>query len=96
VRPVKLDRLRPGPDQTVQIAALELVGVAGQRLEVADPVVAGAGPEDVVEGEGAERRVAAGAAAGDLDARAVDIPALAQVARSSRTVLDVDLAPPSA
>ena len=34
------------PDQAVEVAALELVGVPGQRLQIADAVVAGAGPED--------------------------------------------------
>ena len=85
--------LRPGPDQAVEVAALELVGVARQRLEVADPVVAGAGPEQVVEGQRAERGVAAGAAAGDGETARVG-PALGdQEARGVHAVQDVDLAP---
>ena len=60
-------------DQAVQVARLELVRVRGQRLEVADAVVAGAGLEDVAEGQRAQRGVAAGAAAADRQALAVDL-----------------------
>ena len=92
-RAVEGGGLRPGPDQAVEIAALELVGVARQRLEVADPVVAGAGPEQVVEGERAERGVAAGAAAGDGQTPRVRPAVGDQEARGVHAVQHVDLAP---
>ena len=62
-----IERLRLGirADQRVEVARLELVRVLRQHLEVADAVVAGAGAEDVVEGQRRQRRVAAGAAAAD-------------------------------
>ena len=62
---VQVAPLGIGPDQAVEVARLELVRVARQRLEVADAVVARAGREDVAEGQRAQRRVAAGAAAAD-------------------------------
>ena len=54
---VVVGRLRPRPDQPVEVAGLELVGVTGQQLQVGDAVVAGAGREDVGErqrGQGGE------------------------------------------
>ena len=42
-------RLGVRTDQAVEIAGLELVGVARQLLEIADAVVAGAGGEEIVE-----------------------------------------------
>ena len=93
---VEVGALGIGADQAVEVARLELVRVAGERLEVGDAVVAGAGREVVVEGERAERRVAAGAAAADRQALAVDLAALGQVARGGDAVVDVDDAPGAA
>lgn len=62
---VGLFRLRPGPHQFVQVAGFELVGIPRQGGQVADAVVAGAGLEGVVKGEGGQHRVAAGTAALD-------------------------------
>ena len=64
-----------GADQAVEIARLELVGVFGQRFEIADAVVAGAGSENIAESERAERCVAAGASATDRQSIAVDFAA---------------------
>ena len=91
--PVEIAALRVGADQAVEVADLELVRVVGQRLEVADAVVARAGPEDVAEGQGAERGVAAGAAAGDREPVGVDLARGDQVARAVDAVVDVDDAP---
>jgi len=54
-----------GADQAVEIARLELVRVFGQRFEIGDAVVAGAGFENITESERAERRISAGAATMD-------------------------------
>ena len=51
--------LRIGTDEAIQVAGFELVGVAGQSLQVSHTVVARPGPEDVAEAERAERRVSA-------------------------------------
>ena len=67
--------------------------VLDQRLEVADAEVARAGFEDIAEGKGGEGRVAAGAAAADREAFAVDVAALDQVERGVDAVVDVDDAP---
>ena len=90
---VKIASLGVGADQAVEIARLELVGVLRQRFEVADAVVAGAGFENIAEGERAQRRVAAGAAAGDHQAVAVDFAAFGQIARAVDAIVDVDDAP---
>ena len=64
-----------------------------EHLEVADAEVADAGREDVAEGEGGERRVAAGAAALDGEPVRIDVAALDQEARRGDAVVDVDDAP---
>src|SRR5262249_43959016 len=99
-RPLAVELLARGEggDEDVLVARLELVVVAAARLagqahEVADAVVGGAGLEQVAGGERAQRGVAAGAAAGDGQARPVDLAARDEVAGAVFTVLDVDDAP---
>src|SRR5690606_10627004 len=84
---------RVGPDEAVEVAALELVRLGGQRLEVGDPVVAGTGGERVPEGQRRQRRVAARRAAPDAEARGIDPPLLGQPPGSGLAVVDVDDAP---
>ena len=90
---VQLLPLRVRPDQPVEVARLELVGLLDERLEVADPEVADARRERVAERDRAERRVAAGAAAADREALAVDDPLLGEPAGAGDAVVDVDDAP---
>ena len=93
---VEIAPLRVGPHQAVHVAGLELVRVAGQRLEVADAVVAGARCEDVVEGQCAQNRVATSAAAADRESRRVGRALLAREACRVHAVGDVDHAPVAA
>ena len=83
----------PLADQPIEIAGLELVGVGGEHLEVADPVVARAGPERVVEGEGGEGGIAARAAAADREAGGVGAAGLGEVPGARDAVLDIDHPP---
>ena len=71
-----------GPDEAVEVAALELVGLGGQRAEVGDAVVARAGGEHLVERERGQRGEAAGRAAADAQPVGVDVAALDEVART--------------
>ncbi len=82
-----------GTDELVEIAGLELVGVLGQGFQLADSVVARARFENVVEGERRKRGVAAGAAAADDQAVAVDPSALRQPLGAVDAVLHVDDTP---
>ena len=82
-----------GPDQFVQIAALELVGVAGQGGHVGDAVIVGAGLEHRGLRQGAQHRIAAGAAAADGSLVRVDLARAAEIFRHRGHVLDVDHAP---
>src|ERR687897_3115381 len=82
-----------GPDQAVEVARLELVGLPGQGLHVADSEVARAGGERIPESERAERRVTARAAAGDHQSFAVNQATLGQVNCSVGAVVDVDDTP---
>src|SRR6266550_3857129 len=90
---VEIAPLGIGADQSVEIARLELVGVFGQRFEIADAVVAGAGFENVTKRQRAERRVAAGAAAADCEPIAVDFAAFSKIARAVDAVVDIDDTP---
>ena len=90
---VALGRLRIRADEAVEVARLELVRVARERLEVADAVVARAGGERVGRGQRAQRRVAAGAGAADRHPAAVDLAGGGQVARGGDAVGHVDDAP---
>ena len=75
---VHLPLRRPLADQPIEIPCLELVCIRRQHLQVADAVVARAGPEGVVERERGQRGVATGAAAADREA-------LVRARRSSRS-----------
>ena len=90
---VESRRFRIGPDEAVEVTRLELVGVGGQALEVGDAVVAGAGLEDIVERERAQRGVAAGAAAADGTAGRRRPRRARRGMRAGDAVVDVDDAP---
>src|SRR5579862_2580795 len=81
---------------TVEVARLELVGISGQRLQVADPVVAGPRAENrlaVLRGKGAQHGVAARAAAADGHAVGVNVASLRQIARAVDAILHVHDSP---
>src|SRR5262249_59270907 len=85
--------LRVGPDQPIEIARFELVGVARERGRVADTVIARATLEEIAEGQRRERGVAAGAAAADHAALVVDPALPGQELRAVDAVIDIDHAP---
>src|SRR5271165_2931122 len=93
--PIGLSVLWIGTNQPVQITGLEFVRVAGQRLEIADAVIARAPAEHFLafRRQRAERRIAAGAAAADHEPPGVGVPFLGEPARAGDAVLDVDKAP---
>ena len=93
---VEVGALRPRADQGVEVARLELVGVAGEGRRVGDAVVRGARREHVAERERAQRGVAAGRAAADREPGGVDVAARDQVSRRRLAVLAVDDAPAAA
>src|SRR5438874_10402732 len=93
-RPVELDLPRVGPDQRVEIARLELVGLDRERLDVGDAEVAHTGRERRgIESERAKHDVAAGATALYPGPLRVGLTLLGEVARGCDAVLPVDLAP---
>src|SRR5262249_41392181 len=92
-RDVQVAPLRIAADQPLVVVGLELVRLAAERLEVPDAVVAGAGREDLVEGERAENGESSRAAAPAEERTRVD-PALGGgEARPGDAVLDVGDAP---
>src|SRR2546421_663396 len=66
--------LRQRRDETIQVAAFELVRIAGESLEVADPVIVRSRLEYVVKGQCREHREAARTSAPDGGAVAIDKP----------------------
>src|SRR6476659_482735 len=69
------------------------MSVLGQRFDIADAEMTRARLENSSECQGAQRRVAAGAAAANHQAIAVDFSAVNQPARSVHTIIDVDNSP---
>src|SRR6266516_5167084 len=82
-----------GSDQPVEIARLELVGVARERGDVAHAVIAGPALKEVAEGQRRQSRVAAGAAAADDASLAVDPSVRGEEPRAGDAIVDVDDAP---
>src|SRR5512136_2422049 len=80
-------------DQPVEIARLKLVRVSGEGLQIAHAVIAGSGAKKVVEGQRAQSRVTAGAAATDRKTRCIHQTALHEIARARQAILHVDDAP---
>src|SRR5207302_8871915 len=78
-----------------QVPGLALVGVPGECRGVGDAVVAGPCREQVPEGEGAERRVPAGAAAADRQPGGVGVAALDEEPGGRNAVVDVEDPPPA-
>src|SRR5262249_34900073 len=71
------------------VVRLELVRLAVERLEVPDPVVAGTGREDLVEGQRAENGEPSGAPAPDQQRTRVDPALSGGEARAGDAVFDV-------
>ena len=94
-RPLAIARLhfRKRPDEPIEIARLEFVGVARQRGGVAHPVIACAALEEIAKGERRQSCVAAGAAAADDDARCVHQSAFCQEFGAVHAVVHIDDAP---
>ena len=77
------------PDQPVEVPALELVRLQGERLEVGDAVVAGARRERVAGGHRGQGREATRRATADAEAVRVDAALGGQPAGRGLAVLDV-------
>src|SRR5207302_11377090 len=90
---VEVLRLRPGADQRVEVARLELVGVLDEGDQVAEPEMVGAGPEVVARGQRGQGRVAPGAATRDGDAAGVGQALRDEVAGDVDAVVDIDHTP---
>ena len=90
---VQVTALGVRSDQGVQVARLELVGLLGERLEVADAVVAGADLEHVFERQRREGRVSPGAASAHYETVAVHFALSHEVERGVDAVVDIHDAP---
>src|SRR5215213_6521731 len=67
-------------NQPVKITRLELMCILCQRGQIADAIVARASAELIAKGQGAQRGIAARAAAGDRQPLAIHFAALCQIA----------------
>src|SRR6516164_2500301 len=85
--------LRIRSDQPVEVARLELVGVARERSDVAHAVIASPALKEVAEGQRCQGRVAAGATAADDASHAINPPLRFQEPRAGDAIVDVDHAP---
>ena len=91
--PVQFGGRGIGANQTVLIARLELVSITGQRLQIGNPVVTGAGGKDIVEDKSAERCVSTRASTADGHAFSVDVTSFFQIPCGVDTVLDIHNSP---
>src|SRR5262249_33205706 len=80
-------------DQPVEIARLELMGVARERGDVAHAVMASPALKELAEGQRCQSRVAAGAAAADDASLAVDPSLRGEAPRAGDAIVAVDHAP---
>src|SRR6516162_4872978 len=85
--------LRIESDQPVEIARLELVGVARKRSDVAHPVIARPALKEVAEGQCRQRRVPAGAAAADDTSLPINPSLHVEESSTGDTIVDIDNAP---
>src|SRR5262247_1136257 len=83
-------------DQFVSVTRLEFVSVHFQSFKVAHSVMARAGFEGVAKCEGAQRGIAASAAAGDRQPVSVNQPPLGKILRPVHAVIDIDDSPMTA
>src|SRR5687768_8924330 len=91
---ILLARLGIRTDEAIQVSRLELVRVAGKHLDVTDAVIARSGVEDPgLKRERRQRRVAAGAAAANNQARCIGQSGPDEMLRRPRHVLDVGDSP---
>src|SRR6266508_5209458 len=86
------DRLGTRADEVVVVVRLELVRVLVEGDEISDAVVRRPSRELVADREREQRRVAARAAALDLDTGRIDVAVFREIAHCRCTVLDVDFA----
>src|SRR5918994_2173010 len=84
---------RIGADEPVEVAALELERLGGQRLEVGDAEVARTGGERVAERQRRQGGVATGRATPDAQPVGVDPPLVGQPAGGGDAVVEVDDTP---
>ena len=63
--PIALGHGRPWPNQALQVAALEAVGILGQGGQIRDSIATGPHPKQVTVGETAQGREPTGTAAAD-------------------------------
>ena len=92
-RDIDVPSFRVGSDQIVRVARLELMGVARQRFEVADPVMTRPGPKRIAKGQCAQGRVSSGAAAGNSQPLGIDLAAGDQIVRPVDAVVHIDNPP---
>src|SRR5262245_21415797 len=91
---IHLFRGRIGSNERVEVARFELVRILREHLDVADPVVTGAGLEDIrMECESGQSRVATGAAAANRQTIGVSLAGRDKKSRGGHHVIDVENAP---
>src|SRR5687767_4666979 len=89
--PVHVALLRIRTHQLVEVSRLELVGIAGKGLEIADPVIARSGGEDAgVKGERRKSGTAARAPAANRQSVRIRESASGQKLRSRYHVRNID------
>src|SRR5438034_357676 len=91
--PVEVLLLRIGSDQPVEISRLELVSILHERLQIADPEIAGTGLEEVPECQSAHGGIPSRASAFYCDTIPIHLSILDKMTCTVDTVININHAP---
>src|SRR5438034_10480689 len=91
--PVEIFLLRIGSDQPVEISRLKLVSVLHERLQVADPEIAGTGLEEIPKSQSAHGGIATSTPSFYGDTIPIHLSILDEMTRAVDAVVNVNHAP---
>jgi len=85
--------LRIGAYEAIKVTGLELVGLPGERFEIADTVVACSCSKDIPKGKGRQGGIATGAATPYRQAVSIDEASASEVKGTIDTIVHIDNTP---
>src|SRR6266516_3412440 len=91
--PVEILLLRIRSDQPVEISRLELVSVLHERLQIADPEIAGPSPEEIPKSQSTHRGITTSAPAFYCDTIPIHLSILDKMSCAVDAVVNIHHAP---
>src|SRR5438093_11209052 len=90
---IEITSFRIRADESVKIARLEFIRVLGQRFQIADAIMAGAGLEGVAERQRAEGRISSGASPSNGESVAIDCSGFHKIPGAIDAIIYIDNSP---